>query len=84
MSHFGKDSLFVRALSDFHTLKIAKMMYDTGQLHNFETVKLYVDEPSVEAIWFLARQCELVGKPLFQAPLGSTRSGAIEAAVDLS
>jgi hypothetical protein len=82
MEYYGNESLFVHALSDFHTLKIAHMLHDRGQINDFSTVKLYVDEEPLEAIRHLSRISQAVRKPLFQEPLGSAPIGAIECSVN--
>ena len=82
MKHYGKQSLFVHALSDLHTLKIARMMQDNCQLEDFSTVKRYVDEQALEAIRALSSCCTSVRKALFQEPLGTAPVGAIESSID--
>ena len=77
VEHFGKDSLFVRTLSDLWTSAYARMLIDIGNINEATPVPLFSDPDALAVISDLVQNAALK-LPLFQEPMGFAQLGTIE------
>ncbi len=75
--HYGKDSLFVRTVSDLWTSAYARMLIDLGEITDATPVPLFSDPDALAVISDLV-QVEALKMPLLQEPMGFAPIGTIE------
>ena len=82
LSRFGAQSLFVRTVSDFLTLGLARMLREKGRLGESDPVALFSDAEALDVLRALTRAHPSLKQPLFQEPLGYATDGAIAESFD--
>jgi len=70
-SRFGHESLFVRAVSDYFTMALARMLAAHGRLNNTQSVKFFGSEEAARAVSRLVAGNRELSHALMQSATGS-------------
>ena len=82
LKQYGRESLFVRTLSDYYTIGLARMYEAHGMLTSPHTVALFSTESAVKLLadWF--RSVDGAKQTALQESMGALPVGSLEALVD--
>jgi len=82
LNRYGRESIFVRTLSDFFTGNLAQILEANGMLNNPDTVAMFSNQAAVDLLseWF--RSVDGAKLTAFQESLGYQPVGSLESLVD--
>jgi len=82
LNRYGRESIFVRTLSDFFTGNLARILEANGMLNNPDTVAMFSNQAALDVLseWF--RSVDGAAQTAFQESIGSQPVGSLESLVD--
>ena len=78
---FGRESLFVRTVSDLWTIALARGLIDKGEMDDMVSVPLFSDDVALTELRILLGDLSLK-QALLQEPMGFADPGTIEKVFD--